>query len=301
MDVTSEKYEEEEIHINDSDLVPNPTHIHVTMSKDLDEMIATKTAVHEMAGEKLTPGGVLVVHWTTAEVANWLVTIGYNDLIPIFHRANINGLALTRLNDNLLREIGVLNVGTRLQFMNEVIKIQAVSRSSWRNTILWKGEEYRPNCCFFLLPWSFPCCCFEDYICGKPSIYSLTNSRLNIINEKKWCSNGGNDSTDIISTIFSPICLFSCCLFSLCTGNHGILLNSTNIDLSLITDLDTHASTSKFGEPSGKILIKSIINSTILTLKSSECQEVASLINSTRGDAAVVLQLTHPGHIVMER
>jgi hypothetical protein len=238
---------------------------------DLNEFTAAKSATRQLAGETYVLNGTLITKWGVEEVSNWLVTIGYNDLVPIFHRSNINGLALSRLNENLLKEIGVLNVGTRLQFMNEVLKIQAISRSDWRNHIIWSEDEFRPNWCCFLLPYSFPCCCCADTWCGKRDVYTLTNSRINILHEKK--------------KVNTP-----------CTGCCGFMIMSDNIDLTLISDIDCGAETNSCGEPQGQVIISLMSGEQKnLTLRSSDCQKVTAIFNSVREEAVVSAHLVCPG------
>ena len=239
--------------------------------ENLNEQHASKKATSELAGEIFALNGNLVTKWDASEVSKWLVTIGYNDLVPLFHQSNINGAALTRLDDRLLKEIGVLNVGTRLQFLNEVIRIQAISRAEWRNHIVWTGEEYRPPCCCFMLPWSFPCCCAEEICCGKRAQYTLTNGRLNILRTlRPWCG--------ILTTM--------------CFG-WGIV--SDNIDLTLINDIDCAASTHCMGDPLGFVSIQSFDGTShTLHLASSEVQKVTATLNNAKEEAVVTTQILSP-------
>lgn len=238
---------------------------------EMNEHTAEKLATKELAGESYILNGTLITTWQVDEVANWLVSIGYNDLVPVFHRANINGLALSHLNDSLLREIGVANVGTRLQFMNEVLKIQAIARSDWRNRMLWTEVEYRPHYCCFMIPYSFPCCYCADTFCRKSDVYTLTNSRINILHEKKrWDT---------------P-----------CTGCLGFVIKSDNIDLTLISDIDSGAESSACGDPVGTVIISLLTGEQKeLKLKSSDSQKVAAIFNNVREEAVVSGHLVCPG------
>eukprot|EP01032_Pedospumella_encystans_P012064 gene12064-13982_t len=214
-----------------------------TTLSDLNEHTAGKIATKELAGESYVLNGTLITTWQVDEVANWLVSIGYNDLVPVFHRANINGLALSRLNDNLLREIGVANVET----------------------------EYRPSYCCFMIPYSFPCCCCADMWCGRSDVYTLTNSRINILHEKKKWN--------------TP-----------CTGCLGFVIKSDNIDLTLISDIDSGAETSACGDPLGTVIISLMSGEQKeLKLRSSECQKVAAIFNNVREEAVVSAHLVCPG------
>lgn len=237
--------------------------------ENLNEQSASKKATDELAGETFALNGNLVTKWDTSEVSKWLVAIGYNDLVPLFHQSNINGAALTRLDDRLLKEIGVLNVGTRLQFLNEVVRIQAISRSEWRNHVVWTGEQYRPKICCFLLPWSFPFCCCEDFCCGKKDVYTLTNGRLNILKAlRPWC-------------------------WEICCVGWGI--ESDNVDLTLINDVDCAASSDCCGDPAGRVFISSFDGSThTLTVPSSECQKITAILNNTKEEAVVTMQILAP-------
>lgn len=237
----------------------------------LDEANAGKKAVDTIAGEALTIGGNLVINWDTTEVSNWLVSIGYQDLVPLFIQSNINGSALSRLDDRTLREIGILNVGTRLQFINEVIKIQAIARSEWRRVVIWTEEEYRPNCCCFMCPFDTPCCCLPACMKKQPDVYTLTNSKVNILHAKwTWCGEG-------------------CC-------EYGIF--SDNIDLTLVHDIDAAASTSSCGDPMGGVILSSMdgkVNR--LKVRSSESQKLAAMMNNAKEEAVLVATMHSPAII----
>lgn len=237
----------------------------------LNEQAAAAQASELIAGQTLATGGNLVTNWDIAEVSNWLVTIGYKDLVPLFHQSNINGVALSRLDDRLLKEIGVVNVGTRLQFLNEIVKVQAVARSQWRNHVVWNDVEYRPNCCFYMCPWSFPFCCCETFCFGPPSQYTLTNGRVNVLRAKSS----------------APCVALNCCF--------GYGIQSDNTDLTLIHDVDCVASTSCFGEPTGLVIISTMDGKQAqLKLRSSEVQKVTSIMNNIREEAIVSHQTLTP-------
>lgn len=240
----------------------------------LNEQAAAAKANEVLAGPTLTVGGNLVTNWDITEVSNWLVTIGYKDLVPLFHQSNINGVALARLDDRLLKDMGVLNVGTRLQFLNEVQKVQAVARSQWRNNVVWRGEEYRPPSCFGLCPWSFPVCCMEHACCGAPAAYTLTNGRINVLHAK---------------TNAPQYCLLCFCCF-------GFGIGSDNTDLTLIHDIDCVGATADCCvEPQGTIIISTMDGKQKkILLRSSEVQKVTSIMNNIREEAIVSYQTITP-------
>lgn len=239
----------------------------------LNEQSAAIKANEVLAGQTFSLGGNLVTNWDINEVSNWLVAIGYKDLVPLFHQSNINGVALSRLDDRLLKEIGVLNVGTRLQFLNEVVKVQAIARSQWRNHLVWSDVEYRPNCCYYMCPWSFPCCCLETMCYGPPSTYSLTNGRINVLRAKSSAPG---------------VCV-------LCTACFGYGIASDNTDLTLIHDIDCVGSTSYWGEPPGFVIISTMDGKqSSLKLRSSEVQKVTSIMNNIREEAIVSHQTLTP-------
>lgn len=241
----------------------------------LNEAAAAAKATELLAGQSLSLGGNLVTKWDTNEVSNWLVSIGYNDLVPLFQQSNINGVALSRLDDRLLREIGILNVGTRLQFLNEIVKVQAIARSEWRNHTVWTDSEYRQPCCCFILPWSFPWCCCENSCYGPPAQYTLTNGRVNVLKAHS----------------FAPGPLRWCC--ASCFG-YGIISNNT--DLTLIHDVDCVASTDKCGDPAGFIIVATMDGNKPqrMCLRSSECQKVTAIMNNIREEAIVTHQTLAP-------
>lgn len=240
---------------------------------DLDKINATQRIVELAAGSTYVVKDTMVTKWDSNQVSSWLVSIGFNDLVPLFQRANINGMALTRLSNSTLHEIGVRNVGTRLQFINEILKIQAISRKEWRNHLIWVDEEYRENKCFYQLPYNFPLCCLETICSPKHAQYTLTNDNLRIEREIKvvtWCPQ------------FCTPCL----------GKH-ILTN--NIDLVHVVDVDCSAKTSTCGDPGGKVMVTSLTGEVdILKIRSSECQRVAALINITKEEAFIVARMHAP-------
>jgi hypothetical protein len=254
-----------------------------TTLEDLDEIHAANSATRLMAGETFVNGRVLVTDWDTAEVSNWLVSIGYKDLVPIFQRSNINGVALGRLSERTLHEIGILNVGTRLQFMNEVVKVQAISRSAWRNAVVWKDQEYRPNWCFYMCPdmmnCSKPtggicCLCTSSFCCHGimwtlPQAYTLTHGRLNVLSEIYRLGKCG------------------CPYWS---------VESNNLDLAQIIDIDCTASTAHCGDPAGIIEITSLDGKTLkLTLPSQDSQKVTHLLHNIKDEALVTVRMINPG------
>lgn len=244
-----------------------------TTVDDMDKMNAAHRTVELAAGNAYVIGDTIVTKWDSSQVSNWLVSIGYPDLVPLFQRANINGAALTHLSNSTLKELGIRNVGTRLQFVNEVLKIQAISRSEWRNHLLWVDEEYRANICCFMLPYSFPCCCVESWCFPKRSQYTLTNDNLRIENEEKkvaWCP-------------------------QFCTPCFGKHVLTNNVDLLHIVDVDSGASTSTFGDPCGKVIATSLNGEVdVLRLRSSDCQRVAALINIVKEEAFLVSRMHAP-------
>jgi hypothetical protein len=255
----------------------------VTTLEDLDEINAANSATRLMAGETFATSGVLVTDWDTAEVANWLVSIGYKDLVPIFQRSNINGVALGRLNERLLREMGVLNVGTRLQFMNEVVKVQAISRSAWRNAVVWSDQEYRPNWCFYMCPDMMNCSkttggicclctssfCFHGIMWTLPEVYTLTHGRLNVLTEVYRLNK-------------------CCCPYW--------AIQSNNMDLAQIIDIDCTASTAHCGDPAGIVEITSLDGKQLkLTLPSHDSQKVTHLLHNIKDDAVITVRLINPG------
>jgi len=134
----------------------------------------------------LTINGKMVLKWDVVEVLQWLNMSGFGDFKPNFEHHCINGSVISRLNDNLLKEMGIDNVGRRLLLQNEIQKVQVVARQQWRSTILWASEEFRMGPCFNMLPYGFPCC-FAACV-GKPSIYKLTNAKLNLTQNTKICN-----------------------------------------------------------------------------------------------------------------
>jgi hypothetical protein len=54
----------------------------------LNERSAALQANAVLAGQTLSVQGNLVTNWDIAEVANWLVAIGYKDLVPRLHPSN---------------------------------------------------------------------------------------------------------------------------------------------------------------------------------------------------------------------
>lgn len=214
-------------------------------------------AVHT-AGN-LVKGGKLVTKWDVQEVCEWLQTAGFGDLSPIFQKHQVSGIVLSKLNDPLLKEMGIDVIGKRLLLMVEVVKIQAIARTEYRNEVIWSAMEYREGPCNNSLPFGWPFAC--ESCVGLPGQYSLTNSKLNISQYQKNCNMPG----------------FGFCGFSVIADNY---------DLSDITDVDVIASSAAFGEKAGFVTINSTVKCVRLTLKSSECQTACMLITNAKEEAA---------------
>ncbi|KAJ1381840.1 hypothetical protein B484DRAFT_460299, partial [Ochromonadaceae sp. CCMP2298] len=205
-------------------------------------------------------GGKLVLKWDVNEVCNWLNVIGFGHLSAQFKQHAISGPALSKLNDGLLKEMGLDIVGHRILLIVEVVKIQAIARSEWRNTVIWASAEYRAGPCNGSLPYNFPCH-FEACI-GRPDMYTLTNAKFNIMRSKKSVNIPG----------------FGCC---------GFQISSENIDLKDITDCDNNAATALMGDPPGQVILNSTTGNARLTLKSSECQKVTTIVMNAKEEAVI--------------
>jgi hypothetical protein len=44
-------------------------------------------------------------------VLSWLASHGFRDVVPLFRSSNVDGSVLPKLNDRLLNEMGITNVG----------------------------------------------------------------------------------------------------------------------------------------------------------------------------------------------
>lgn len=66
--------------------------------------------------------------WTTAQVTNWLQSIGLADAVPLFVKESISGATLPDLSEADLKELG-LNMGQRKNFMRERDALVAAQRS----------------------------------------------------------------------------------------------------------------------------------------------------------------------------
>lgn len=232
-------------------------------AESMDDGLNAQQATEYLAGSEFNHSGTLVIKWDVKEVANWLVTIGFKDVVPIFQHANVNGSVLSRLNEHLLKEMGVSNVGTRIQLLQEIVRVQAVARSEWRNQVVWAGEQYRIGPCGGMLPVGFPFFCCVDECIGKPNLYTLTNSKMNVLYQRR--------------NVNCP--LMGCC---------GFIAESNNTDLTMIYDVDAFISTSCCVDPIGHVQISTMDGSKhLLDLRSSECQKVSTIITHTKEEAAI--------------
>jgi hypothetical protein len=176
---------------------------------------------------------------------------------------------LPKLNDRLLNEMGITNVGVRIRLLNEIVKIQVIARSEWRNHVVWASEQYRPGPCNNTLTLGFPLCCLNDCILGKPDIYTLTNSKLNILASRARCK--------------------VLCVGCACCGRE---IRSNNVDLVLVHDIDTAASTNILGDPLGNVLVSTLSKEMYkLKLRTSECSHVTMLMSSTREEAVTNIRM----------
>lgn len=227
----------------------------------LDDNMAAGHATSLVAGSNLNANGKLVTQWTVDEVCDWLARTGYVDLVPFFRKHAVSGPVLPKLSDSLLKEMGIDIIGRRVLLLGEVVKIQAIARSEWRAQVLWSSEQYREGPCNNALPFGFPCA-VESCI-GRPNRYTLTNSKLNILRSEKNCN--------------TP-----------CTGFCGFTIDSDNIDVSDIVDVDVRASTAAYGEPTGFVIVTDKNGKVyVLMLRSAECQKTCAIITNTKEEAVL--------------
>eukprot|EP00598_Pedospumella_elongata_P010214 CAMPEP_0184989998 /NCGR_PEP_ID=MMETSP1098-20130426/30610_1 /TAXON_ID=89044 /ORGANISM="Spumella elongata, Strain CCAP 955/1" /LENGTH=241 /DNA_ID=CAMNT_0027515115 /DNA_START=14 /DNA_END=739 /DNA_ORIENTATION=+ len=227
----------------------------------LDENAATDHMMAQSAGANLHANGRLITQWSVDEVCDWLSRGGYSDLIPFFRKHSVSGAVLPKLNDALLKEMGIDVIGRRVLLLSEVIKIQAIARTEWRTQVLWSSEQYREGPCNNMLPYGFPCA--VESCTGRPNMYTLTNSKLNILRTEKNCN--------------TP-----------CTGCFGFSIDSDNIDVSDIVDVDVKASTAAYGEPTGFVSVVDKRGATYrLMLRSAECQKTCALITNIKEEAVL--------------
>lgn len=229
----------------------------------LNENVGAQAAAAHVAGAAgLNKSGKMITKWEVSEVCDWLSSAGFADMIPIFQKHQISGPVFPKLNDGVLKEMGVEIVGRRVLLLNEVNKVQALARAEWRNHVVWASAEYREGPCNGTLPYGFPYCC--DSFVGRPNMYTLTNSKLNILRSEKNCN--------------TP-----------CTGFMGFSIHSENIDLSDVTDVDVRASTAAVGDPLGTLSVSTRQGSQhILALQSSQCQKTAMIITNAKEEACVM-------------
>jgi hypothetical protein len=232
-------------------------------SDDFDSSKASMKAVVQIAGDDYVKAGKLVLSWDMKEVESWLMALGFKEVVPIFQDHTIDGIVLPKLTDFLLLEMGVLNIGTRVQLMNEINKIQTIARAQHRNEVVWKGEQYRPGPCSNLLPFGFPLCCLKNTCYGQAQEYTLTHTKLNILHWDKRVS----------------FPCMRCC---------GYSIKSNNINLEVIHDIDTFASSSISGDPLGRIFVSTMDGKKYaLQVPSSQCLKVTVMLNNTRDEALI--------------
>lgn len=225
----------------------------------LSDQSAAAMAIAHAAGSTFHSNGKLVTKWSVTEVCNWLSQIGYADIVPIFRKHEISGPVLSKLNDAVLKEMGVHVIGHRLLLMNEVVKIQIVARNEWRNQVIWTSDEYREGPCNNYLPYNYPWHC--ECCVGRPNTYTLTNGKVTILQSAKVCNCPG---------------------FLWC----GVRIESNNIDLSDIVDVDVNASTGFVHDPLGVVGIRDKQGGYYpLYLRSSQCQKTCALITNAREEA----------------
>lgn len=214
-----------------------------------------------LASQEGVNGGKMVNKWTIEEVIVWLNSAGFQDCVQVFQAHSITGAVVPRLNPDLLREMGIQSVGRRIELQAQIVSVQAKARSQWRNEVLWAEEEYRAGPCNGSLPFGFPFCC--ECSVGKPAIYKVTNSKLNITQMQK-----------VINLPF-----FGCC---------GHIMTSDNSDLTEFKDVDVAAMTAMIGDPPGYVNITTANHKFLqLTLKSSQCQKATAIITNAKEEAVI--------------
>jgi hypothetical protein len=65
-----------------------------------------------------------VLIWDTNKVATWVASLGYSGLDRRFADHDISGDVLVRLNDDLLKDLGLLKVGLRIQVLKAIYHLK---------------------------------------------------------------------------------------------------------------------------------------------------------------------------------
>jgi len=148
--------------------------------------------------------------WTTDQVVNWLNDKQLSQFEEQFRAHQITGAHLPTLTVPDLKDMGVNQVGPRKDLLKSLTKCKRAARNARRNVLLWEGEEER---------YERPCDCCIDYCssCCMPDPrdkYKLTASALSVSDR-----------------IYPYGKLLSCCC--------GKRKEMNNVDLSMITDVDT--------------------------------------------------------------
>ena len=100
--------------------------------------------------------------------------MGFPRIAENFVRHKVDGALLSEIGKAELVQMGVLVVGDRMLFIQEIRRIQKMARQAEMNKVLWKGHEYRRAPCADMLPYKFPCCCCY----GPPEEYTLKAGKL---------------------------------------------------------------------------------------------------------------------------
>ena len=150
--------------------------------------------------------------WTTAQVAQWLDSIGLgSDVIGIFMKHQITGdVLLGDLGADELREMGMELVGPRMHLLRSLKQLQRSVQQRRRDETRWTAAEERYGCFVpldVLADYVGSCCCPD-----KPDTYTLSV-----------------DSLLVSSTVYPMGNQLRCCAKS---------TSLNTIDLSMVTDVD---------------------------------------------------------------
>jgi hypothetical protein len=89
-----------------------------------------------------------IAQWDEKQVAQWVATLGkLAPFAPLFEQHQIEGPLFMRLDDGMLREMGINLIGPRARLLEELSRLKAQQRRVRRETSIWESDQYDGRSC----------------------------------------------------------------------------------------------------------------------------------------------------------
>jgi len=94
----------------------------------------TRTKLSDKPLDKKSLLNRKVQSWTIDQVTQWLIHVGFEDLVPLFQAQYITGKLLLDLDNGSLKELGLTSAGRRMKLLKRISQVHQVLSSRHEST-----------------------------------------------------------------------------------------------------------------------------------------------------------------------